>query len=190
QFLPVIVTIFNVFAIFLTAFRLGFRFYIRRLWWDDFWAALTSCCALVPLTSLQSGLAPQSRTTHIISWWLAVLSYTCAVWFARLSIISSFIRIVPPSHSHTAALAAASLFVVMWLFMMLAKVTPCAMEKSWYNLPFIQCPIPEWVAISEVITDSLADIILVCLPLRLLWRLRVPSDQRAMILAVFSSSIL
>lgn len=201
----IIVTVFNVFAIFLTAFRLGFRFYIRRLWWDDFWAALTSCCALVCIVATWTlssplddpyiptstlGLAPQSRTTHIISWWLAVLSYTCAVWFARLSIISSFIRIVPPSHSHTAALAAASLFVVMWLFMMLAKVTPCAMEKSWYYLPFIQCPIPEWVAISEVITDSLADIILVCLPLRLLWRLRVPSDQRAMILAVFSSSIL
>ncbi|KAI6143148.1 hypothetical protein EDD17DRAFT_210557 [Pisolithus thermaeus] len=201
----ILVTVFNGFAICLTAFRLGFRFYIRRLWWDDFWAALTSCCACVCIVATWTissplddpyiptstlGVPPQSRTTHIISWWLAVLSYTCAIWFARLSILSSFIRIVPPSHSHTAALAAAAVFVVMWLYVMLGKVIPCAVDRSWYSLTFIQCPIPEWVAISEVITDSLADLILVCLPLRLLWRLRVPSDQRTMILAVFSSSIL
>ncbi|KAI6122067.1 hypothetical protein F5141DRAFT_555820 [Pisolithus sp. B1] len=201
----ILVTVFNAFAICLTAFRLGFRFYIRRLWWDDFWAALTSCCACVCIVTTWTvssplddpymptstlGVPPQSRTTHVISWWMTVLSYTCAIWFARLSILSSFIRIVPPSHSHTAALAAAAVFVVMWLYVMLAKVIPCAMDRSWYSLTFIQCPIPEWVAISEVITDSLADLILVCLPLRLLWRLRVPSDQRAMILAVFSSSIL
>lgn len=201
----ILITVFHVFAICLTTFRLGFRYYIRRLWWDDFWAALSCCCTFVCLVAtwmlaspldnpyIQTntlGIAAQSRTTHVISWWMDVLFYTCSIWFARLSIVSSFIRIAPPSCSRTAALAAAAFFVGMWLYIMLAKTIPCVIDRSWYNVAFIQCPIPEWVAISEVITDSLSDIILVCLPLRLLWRLRVPSNQRTMIIAVFSSSIL
>ncbi|KAI6025538.1 hypothetical protein EDC04DRAFT_231822 [Pisolithus marmoratus] len=201
----ILISVFQAFAICLTAFRLGFRYYTQRLWWDDFWAFLSSCCTLLCLVAswfLSSpmedlyipantiGIPPQSRTTHVISWWMEVLSFTCAIWFARLSIVSSFIRIAPPSPSRTAAFGAAAIFVLMWLYMMLVKAIPCAMDRSWYNLPFVQCPIPEWVVISEVITDSLSDFILVCLPLRLLWRLRVPSHQRTMILAVFSSSLL
>ncbi|KIJ15183.1 hypothetical protein PAXINDRAFT_169330 [Paxillus involutus ATCC 200175] len=204
--LLIMVTVFHALAVILTSFRLWFRYHIRRLWWDDFWAALALICDFVcmvvgwlltapldnPYMSIVSlPLPADSRSTHIITFWLNLLFYTCAIWFARLSIVFSVVRIVPPSRKvFLAAMGTGAIFVLMWGYMLAAKTVVCSMDKSWYNFVFIQCPIPEWVAISEVGTDAISDLMLVALPLCLLWRVKLPSDQKIMILCVSSSSIL
>ena len=107
------------------------------------------------LTPFSSALKPQSRTTHIVAFWLAILFYTCTIWFARLSIMSSLIRIVPPSRSiRLATLGSSCILALMWFYTLLAKTLACAIDTSWYHAGAPQCPIPEWVAISEVIGES------------------------------------
>ncbi|KAL4068630.1 hypothetical protein V8B97DRAFT_862649 [Scleroderma yunnanense] len=168
----ILTTASEALAAILTVFRLYFRYSIGRLWWDDFWAALTLLCNSISIigswllaTPLDNpylaifGLdtAPQSRNTHIVSFWLAILFYTCTIWFARFSIISSLIRIVPPTRSvRLATLGSAFVLALMGIFVLLAKALACSIGASWYNQPPFQCPIPEWVAISEAITDSLS----------------------------------
>ncbi|KIK80023.1 hypothetical protein PAXRUDRAFT_833778 [Paxillus rubicundulus Ve08.2h10] len=204
--LLIMVTVFHALAVILTSFRLWFRYHIRRLWWDDFWAALALICDFVcmvvgwpltaplddPYTSIVSlPLPAQSRRTHIITFWLNLLLYTCAIWFARLSIVFSVLRIVPPSRSVSlAALGTGATFVIMWGYILVAKAVACARNESWYHTVVVQCSIPEWVAISEVGTDAISDLMLVALPLCLLWRVKLPSNQKIMILCVSSSSIL
>ncbi|KAG8216326.1 hypothetical protein J3R82DRAFT_6397 [Butyriboletus roseoflavus] len=78
----------------------------------------------------------------------------------------------------------------MWAYVCTCKVVVCSMDKSWYDALVIRCPMPTWLALSEVCTDALSDAILVALPLRLLWRVKLPLDQRIMVLSVFSTSIL
>ncbi|KIJ63095.1 hypothetical protein HYDPIDRAFT_168681 [Hydnomerulius pinastri MD-312] len=204
--LLVLSTVFHGLAVILTSFRLWFRYHIRRLWWDDFWAALSLCCDFVCMVVLWTLTAPtenpyisfeslpilaESRDAHVLSYWLNVIFYTCSIWFARLSIIFSVVRIVPPTRSiHLVAFSAGGIFVLMWAYILSAKSITCSMDKSWYNDVIIQCPIPKWVALSEVTTDAVSDVMLVALPLRLLWRVKLPSNQRIMILCVFSASIL
>ncbi|EGO29462.1 hypothetical protein SERLADRAFT_365484 [Serpula lacrymans var. lacrymans S7.9] len=78
----------------------------------------------------------------------------------------------------------------MWMGIVVAKIYVCARDTWWHNDIIIQCPLPIPVAIAELCTDMTADAILVALPLRLLWRVKLPQNQRIMILSIFSSSIL
>lgn len=130
--------------------------------------------------------------------------YTCTIWFARMSIVSSVFRIVPPCRS---VMIASLSFVIMWLYIMAAKTVPCAMDRSWYHKFPVGCPISKWVALSEVIcrpaassnsypahfspvADTLSNFVLIFLPLRLLWHVGLPSKQRTIIFLVFSTNIL
>ncbi|KAN0085658.1 hypothetical protein V8E55_006792 [Tylopilus felleus] len=204
--LLILATLFHSLALILTLFRLCFRYCIGRLWWDDFWAALALCCDAVCMVAVWTLTAPVdspyfnsealptpalSRNAHVVSYWLSILFYTCTIWFARLSIVFSVIRIVPPARSNTlTALGAAGVFVCMWAYIFTCKVVTCAVDRSWYHAVVIECPLPNWVAISEVSTDTVSDAILVALPFRLLWRVKLPSNQRIMVLSVFSTSVL
>ncbi|KAG6370901.1 hypothetical protein JVT61DRAFT_10924 [Boletus reticuloceps] len=204
--LLILVTVFHALALILTSFRLWFRYYIRRLWWDDFWAAFALICDAVcmvtawtltapldnPYTNVEALPTPaQSRTVHIISYWLSVLLYTCSIWFARISIIFSVARIVPPARSVTMmTLGAGVVLACMWAYIFTSKAVACGVDRSWYDAAVIQCPVPNWVALSEVCTDTVSDAILVALPFRFLRHVKIPSNQRIMLLSVFSTSIL
>ncbi|KAI9567969.1 hypothetical protein HD554DRAFT_801322 [Boletus coccyginus] len=202
---PETVSVFLI-AFILTSFRLWFRYHIRRLWWDDFWAVITFICDAVcmatawtltapldnPYINIESLPTPAlSRYAHVVSFWLSILFYTCSIWFARLSIAFSMVRIVPPARSVSMTVfGAGGVFACMWAYILACKSVVCAMDTSWYDTLPIGCPMPNWVALSEVLTDVLSDVILVALPFGLLWRVKLPSNQRIMILSVFSASIL
>ncbi|KAG9311896.1 hypothetical protein JVU11DRAFT_8157 [Chiua virens] len=204
--LLILATIFHVTALTSTSFRLWFRHHTRRLWWDDFWAVLALLGDVVCMVTMWTGVAPfdnpyitfealstlpQSRRAHIVSFWLSMLTYTCSIWFARISIVCSVVRIVPPSRCVSiTAFGAGAIFVCLWGFMFTSKSAVCGVDTTWYHATPTACPIPYWVAISEVCTDAFSDIILVALPLRLLWRVKLPSNQKIMLLSVFSTSIL
>ncbi|KAF8552135.1 hypothetical protein OG21DRAFT_1523977 [Imleria badia] len=203
----VLATVFHALALILTSFRLWFRYHIRRLWWDDFWAALALLCDAVCMVTVWTLTAPvdnephsnaealrtnaQSRSVHIVSYWMSILFYTCSIWFARLSIIFSVVRIVPPARSvRVATFGAGGVITCLWAYVFTCKSVACAMNDEWYHAVVIECPVPKWVAVSEVCTDILSDVILVALPFCLLWRVKLPSNQRIMVLSVFSASIL
>ena len=54
----VVITFLHALALIATSFRLWFRYYTRRLWWDDFWAALSLLCDAVITVVLWTVCAP------------------------------------------------------------------------------------------------------------------------------------
>ncbi|KAH7912883.1 hypothetical protein BJ138DRAFT_715638 [Hygrophoropsis aurantiaca] len=254
--LLILITVFHALAAISTTFRLWFRYHIQRIWWEDIFAAVALCFDIVCLTGMWTLTAPLSRTgpgdgldtavmsrqSHVASYWLLIISYTCVLWCARISIMFSIIRIVPPRPTQTNTAPAQSqlppksrplpppasapkllfslrqhlprlgmpslknairalttrtlafllalMFALMWTLALATKIYACASDTAWYNAMIIQCPIPAGVAVVEVCTDVVADLILVLLPLRLLWRVKLPANQRKLLLAIFSSSIL
>lgn len=58
RFIEVLVTVFHALALILTSFRLWFRYHIRRLWWDDFWAALALLGDAVCMVTMWTVTAP------------------------------------------------------------------------------------------------------------------------------------
>ncbi|KIJ62422.1 hypothetical protein HYDPIDRAFT_94501, partial [Hydnomerulius pinastri MD-312] len=177
--------------------RLWIRIRLRRLWWEDAWAALALCldgiCAVSTWT-LTSPYAPPwylSQNAHIISLWLTLISYTCLVWSARMSIVFSIIRVVPPPGPiRTIAYGVAVLFFFMWALVSSSKAYTCGSDTSWYEGVIIQCPIGLPIAIIEFTTDLVSDAILVAMPLRMLWHVKLPRGERILILSIFSMSLL
>lgn len=45
---------------------------------------------------------------------------------------------------------AGGVFLCMWAYMFTSKSVVCSMDKSWYDSLAIGCPLPNWVALSEV----------------------------------------
>ncbi|EGO22985.1 hypothetical protein SERLADRAFT_471584, partial [Serpula lacrymans var. lacrymans S7.9] len=191
-FLEVLVTVIHGIALLATTFRLWLRFKMRRFWWEDAWATLALGLDVICVVATWTLVAADGgKQSHIISLWLTLLSYTCVIWSARMSIVFSIIRIAPPSATfRRLTYAAAVVFFFMWATIFSAKAYLCGADRSWYQDPIIQCPLTLTIALIELCTDLISDIILVAMPLRMLWHVKLPKNQRILILAVFSSSIL
>ncbi|KAH7906779.1 hypothetical protein BJ138DRAFT_580605 [Hygrophoropsis aurantiaca] len=173
-------------AISSTLFRLSYRWYTTRFWWEDTWAALALLwsllclvCAAVQVPVLDVGPVP--LVDHV-SVWVVSICLTCIIWSARLSIAFSFIRIAKPApelrrFAHGVALA----FVLMWIILVGQKIYVCSRRA---------CQMGSRVAISQLVTDSVSDSILVALPFALLRGVRISRNARILILCAFSASIL
>ncbi|KIJ60783.1 hypothetical protein HYDPIDRAFT_116844 [Hydnomerulius pinastri MD-312] len=186
-----VTAVLQVIGLLLTVFRLWFRFNARRLWWEDFWAALALVCGIMSLVSEWTWLVVGDGKPAVVAIWIYSFAFTNVVWIVRISIALSITRIIYPTrrlrfamHFFTALLG------VMWAGLVTQKAFKCASNLDWYKLKYPHCTVTRAISIYEVTADFVADTILVAFPLRLLWKVRLPKNQRRMILSIFSSSII
>ncbi|KAH7906776.1 hypothetical protein BJ138DRAFT_579965 [Hygrophoropsis aurantiaca] len=179
------ITTYSV-AISSTLFRLSYRWYTTRFWWEDTWAALALLWSLLCLicTAIQVPILDMGPEPLIdkVSVWIISICLTCVIWSVRLSIAFSFIRIAKPApelrrFAHGVALA----FALMWIGLVGQKIYVCS---------HLACQMGSDVAISQLVTDSVSDSILVALPFALLRGVRISRNARILILCAFSASIL
>ncbi|KAF9222194.1 hypothetical protein BS17DRAFT_195221 [Gyrodon lividus] len=198
QFLLVFVTILHCIAVLMTFLRLWIRICLRRLWWEDAWAALALCLDVICAVSTWTLTSPEgapplylSSDVRAPSLWLSLFSYTCLVWTARMSIVFSVIRLAPPSNPMRAiAWGVAILFFLLWALVAASTAYTCSSDTSWYETPGVECRIGMPIAIIEFTTDLVSDIILVAIPVRMLWHDQLPRNERILILSIFSMSLI
>ncbi|KAG6329467.1 hypothetical protein ID866_9623 [Astraeus odoratus] len=85
------------------------------------------------------------------------------------------------------------MFLSLFLGFFGAKLWCYTHDLSWMDHDLVSgkplLPLSNKLAIFELATDFLSDAILIGLPLRLLWRIKLPKRQRRMILTIFASGI-
>ncbi|KAG0697466.1 hypothetical protein DFH29DRAFT_946322 [Suillus ampliporus] len=186
-------TVVQGMALGLTVFRVWFRLHIRRFWWEDAWAAAAGLCGVVNLISSWVHLRSQG-TTSVVAFWISTLTFTCVNWSARMSILFSITRVARPTPwLFRLSLGFAILFFLMWVAFIAQEAWHCGSNRSWYHIagprgPY--CRMDHSMAAHQLATSCVADTILVVFSLRLLWNVNLPTRQRRMILAIFSSSII
>ncbi|KAG6331789.1 hypothetical protein ID866_7302 [Astraeus odoratus] len=86
------------------------------------------------------------------------------------------------------------LFLLMFMSFMAAKLWWYSHDLSWMKNTLFYgkalLPLNHKLVVFQLVTDFFADAILVGLPVRLLWGIRLPRRQRRMVLLIFSSSII
>ncbi|KAG7091448.1 hypothetical protein E1B28_010482 [Marasmius oreades] len=182
----------------LTITRLVVRYRSKRMWLDDAWAALALVCSFMLLTAMwirtdMPGVGPlnQPREVRIVAYWMGALSFTNTLWASRMSIIFSVIRLIPPMmRLRRISNISAVLFILMWIGLLIQKTYICASNKYWYQRADPMCRLGHGVATNEIITDSISDILLAVIPIRLLHGVSLQSDQRKMLYIIFGSSLL
>ncbi|KAH7922126.1 hypothetical protein BV22DRAFT_1037839 [Leucogyrophana mollusca] len=180
-------------AILLTIWRLCYRISIRRFFWDDGWAATSMLCDMGFLISdwVRLKVCIRSHEASMIVYWVYAIGFECSVWTARMSILCSITRLMPSSkHSRRITLIFATLFALMWCGVVVQIVHKCDSGRSYLPSGAVMCPFSSVFDVYELAIDVVSDAILVVLPLRLLWDVKLPrQSQRRLILSSFSTSM-
>ncbi|OAX40613.1 hypothetical protein K503DRAFT_864469 [Rhizopogon vinicolor AM-OR11-026] len=160
-------------AILCTVFRLVYRLCMRHFWWEDVWAALALIADVVCLACIWIDLN--------VSSWTQAVAFTFVLWPARLSIIFSILRLANHLVQKQVIYLIAVCFACMWFALLAQKLTICN---------FHSCEMDKTFALSQLITDILADIALVAAPLQLLGDMALSRNRKILVLSTFSASFL
>ncbi|KAJ7894241.1 hypothetical protein B0H14DRAFT_2334485, partial [Mycena olivaceomarginata] len=150
------------------------RLYKRRgrFWADDVWAMIASLALVLQVVGVFLHVILQdnhlSRTTRVAAFYLMATAFYIIIWASRLSILFSIIRIDPSAERRQRLLwislgfAAAAIFLLSQMFWLCEGG-----DTSWKNFRTPHCEAPLQVAVCQIVTDVIADTILLSAPLPL-----------------------
>ncbi|TFK70118.1 hypothetical protein BDN72DRAFT_942523 [Pluteus cervinus] len=192
----VAMSILHSIAIACTIFRLWYRRQIRRLWWDDYTSIITLIMESAMFTTLwvTSGrqyFLPRDPKA-IASFMLESVSLILILWSTRICLALSIARIYPSGEKHRRlAFGLVTVFSVMGLCIGSGYLTTCAtyVIRFGHNRKKPICIISRGLLIVTFIGELSSDVLLVAFPLFALWNVKLPKNQRRLILLVFSAGI-
>ncbi|PPR04818.1 hypothetical protein CVT24_007078 [Panaeolus cyanescens] len=186
-----LISTFHTLALLTTLLRLIHRFRRKRLGWDDFFAGLANVFAIIlfvlflhsevifgdrkpPFLSTPVSL----RTFGIVG---TLVFYMTGLWCSKISIAITIIRLVGDGTFRRIAKAVILVFGLVGISLSLARVFRCGTDFS--EAPI--CPTPRYSGYLELVFDLLGDTWLICAPLYMLRRLKIPRPHQRLIGAVF-----
>ncbi|KAJ7068913.1 hypothetical protein B0H15DRAFT_140509 [Mycena belliarum] len=161
----------SIFALGTTMYRLYKR--RGRLWADDAWALFAFVALIIQIASVFLHVpVPNnlSKTARVAAYYLMATTFYAIIWASRLSIL------------FTVAFVATTFFLLAQLLWV------CEPEPSWKEEPNPQCHLPLQVAICQLVTDVIADTILLFAPVPLFRHLANKPLRRKLTL-IFSTCV-
>jgi len=135
--------------------------------------------------------SPVTQQARVATYYLLEECFTFTIWSARLSILFTIIRITPVGTVRRTLYVVAIVFGVFALVLGAQKFWVCIPQPGWADTPGGgTCNLGKQVALAEIITDVIGDIVLVIIPVKLLWRIRVERSLRIRLITVFSMSLI
>ncbi|KAF9650835.1 hypothetical protein BDM02DRAFT_3127366 [Thelephora ganbajun] len=176
----------------ITVVRIALRVQKRMFWWDDFWATVSLACftTFVPGVFIIADGPSFPQHIRIAGYYMVGGFFYCTVWAARLSIIFTVVRIAPWASQKRVMLVIALVMFLQWVLLMVQMFWVCEKgSTSWKQAPFALCPLGLHVAITQAVTESFSDLLLIVAPLWILRNVRVTSAVRFRLISVFACSL-
>ncbi|KAL1742636.1 hypothetical protein HDZ31DRAFT_83989 [Schizophyllum fasciatum] len=183
------ITLYTIAAA-VTVCRLLIRVRDRKWGIDDFWALLAMITGGLMLTGALIIITPtpsMTQLTKVAGYYLCACGFYSCIWCCRFSILCTISRIAPQSWTLALRIMFAS-FAAMWVFLMIQALVHCESDPSWHSTG--QCALGQPVAIAQLITDIIADLMLGLAPIRLLWQSHLTKAQRMRLIVVFAACLL
>ncbi|KIK45020.1 hypothetical protein CY34DRAFT_574290 [Suillus luteus UH-Slu-Lm8-n1] len=200
QTITIVACIFHGSAIATTCFRLGYRLCTSTFWWEDAWAAIALAFDIVCLFGVwgESPMFNDDPSVYTAMFWLLPIAFTCVLWCvvescmffsvahvnraARMSIIYPILRVTDPRGPlRKIVYAVISSFAVMWTALVIQKLLACVYHG---------CHIGSDIAVADLVTDAVSDLMLVVTPMYVLRDIRLIRPQRILVTCVFCASLL
>ncbi|ESK85066.1 hypothetical protein Moror_11038 [Moniliophthora roreri MCA 2997] len=190
--LRIIAIIGATMAILATVFRLYLRARKRNLWWDDFWAGLSMVAMIIMLTGMMLFTSPPDAhpyNTKIAAYYMFDNGFYGVIWCARVSLFCTIIRMAFGRFRTFLKWCVASVLVT-WAVLFAQVFWTCENEPMWKDKPTPQCSLGTGVAIAQLITDCIFDLLLIISPAYLLSHIKNRKTLKIRLIAIFSSTIL
>ncbi|KAJ8075307.1 hypothetical protein AAF712_016346 [Marasmius tenuissimus] len=187
-----------------TAYRLWIR--RSRYWADDLFVLFAISCS--PLAGASTFVhiicttnSPGAkRDIMIVAYYMMAATYYGVLWFSRLSMLFSIIRIHPEYgvgfrwklSIRRPLYLVSGVFSIIMVVLLCQLVWVCEPENAktrWKEMERPQCGLTRQVAITQVVVDVLSDLILVFIPLSLIRTLSAYSLRRRLAW-IFSTAII
>ncbi|GLB38699.1 putative expressed protein [Lyophyllum shimeji] len=153
-------------AIATTVYRLCIR--RGRYWADDAWALCSAVSQLIMFISSFVHIANSSPKRAMVAvYYLMAATFYTIVWFARLSILFSIIRIDPCARRRRLLLIISVFFLLTTVVLVTQLFWVCEPEPRWKEQNSPYCYLTRQVVVLQVVTDIVSDSILIVAPLRL-----------------------
>ncbi|KAK7471170.1 hypothetical protein VKT23_002581 [Stygiomarasmius scandens] len=178
-------------AILATWFRLFLRVKRRKLWWDDLFAFISMlgiCFLWTGIIIFTSSPGSHSRKIKVFGYYCVDNGFYATIWPARISILLTVIRLAVGNFRVLLKYMVAT-FLVTWAILDAQVWWTCERQPGWKDREIAQCMLGKDVAIAQLITDCLADLILIIAPVYLLSTLSTMRALRIRLMLVFSSTI-
>ncbi|KAF8879471.1 hypothetical protein BD779DRAFT_1676379 [Infundibulicybe gibba] len=189
-------SVLHALAIGSTVFRLSQRYMTQKVWYDDYIALLAviaDCVFFVVLhvwTRSEPNGTTFSKETTIIFYWIGAVCSLLVSWSSRASLALAIARIFPPGRAiRRFAMGMAWSFGLLFMVILLGMSISCGRDTSWHHSPEVQCDFPKALGTIAFCANLISDALLVFTPLRMLWRVKLPDEQRRLILAGFAASV-
>ena len=115
-------------------------------------------------------------------------AFYCIIWSARLSILFSIVRIDPDPHWQRRMKWVAGAFVAALCFFLAQLFWVCEPSGHvWKNLPSPQCKLGVQVVACQVVSDVIADLLLIALPIRVIYSMSNRTLRRRLMF-IFSTA--
>ncbi|KAF8879461.1 hypothetical protein BD779DRAFT_1150133 [Infundibulicybe gibba] len=171
------------------------RYTAQRLWYDDYVAlfvVIMDCVYFVAL-HIWTRSVPNGTTfgkeTSITFYWIGATCFFLISWLAKASLALAIARIFSPKRTiRRFAIGMAWSFGLMGIVLLLGMLISCGRDTSWHDSPEVQCDFPKALIITIFCTGLISDTLLVFIPLRTLWKARLPDEQRRFVLVGFAAS--
>jgi len=129
------------------------------------------------------------KRTMVATYYIMAANFYAVVWFARLSILFSIIRIDPSANRRQLLLVVASFFFLTTVVLISQLFWVCEPMPSWKDQDPPYCALTCQVVIFQVVTDIVSDSILIIAPLRLLRNLH-DRKLRRRLTVIFSTCLI
>ncbi|KDR78585.1 hypothetical protein GALMADRAFT_154564 [Galerina marginata CBS 339.88] len=195
-----VISIFHIAALSSTVVRIFDRFYMGRMWWDDYLAFLPLISNSTFFIAVWKGFEVRFRTlptsTFYGFFFITFLHFT-TIWSSRTILALALARLFPSwSRTRTISFTLASLFCLAYILVMTTTMVTCSSPGiPFYHMTGKAClrvgvngtSISSVMAIS---CDFVADASLVVFSVHVLWHIKLPKHQRRLIRTTASASIL
>nr|GAT51399.1 predicted protein [Mycena chlorophos] len=171
----------------------GYRLYIRRdrLWADDLCVLFATLSLVVQVVAVFLHVPiPNnlSQTARVAAYYLMATTFYAVIWGSRLSILLSIVRIDPAPERRQRFYFIAAAFILALLMLLAQLLWVCEPEPSWKLAANPQCKLSLQVAVFQLVSDVLADAILLIAPLPLFRHLSDKALRRKLTI-IFSTCI-
>ncbi|KAJ6585977.1 hypothetical protein B0H19DRAFT_858461, partial [Mycena capillaripes] len=162
------------------------RLYKRRgrFWADDVCALVAFVTLIIQVVAVFLHVMVPSRFSVP---YLTGTTFYLIVWASRLSILFSIVRIDPSPQRRKRMVWASIAFAAATVFLLSQLFWVCESDTSWKNSPNPTCELPLQVAICRLVTDVIADLILLFAPLPLFRKLDKSLGHKFML--IFSTCV-
>ncbi|KAK7047240.1 hypothetical protein VNI00_006906 [Paramarasmius palmivorus] len=180
-----------IIAVSATCFRLYLRARRRNLWWDDAWAFMSMVAIIIMFTGMLIFTSPPDahpRATKIAGYYMVDNGFYGCIWCARISILLTVIRMAFGRFRQILKGVVVAILIT-WSVLFAQVFWTCETEAKWKNEPNPQCMLGKEVAIAQLITDCICDLILIACPTYLLSSMKNRRGLKIRLIAIFSSTI-